>query len=209
MGRASQACREGAFRNIFNLCRDLSQVEMLTSLLVSLLCCNMVYCQLQGLFGLGGGGGLGGSLSSIFNQGMGGPNGPLLSSLASGNLNPALLATMLGGPAIQDQGLNVDDLDNDMIPDHLAATKNRIDDYLAKTYKLGKRKLAINVNYMNMPLEHQYLSQFHGFDNPLMGTPLGPKYGLPGPSYMGGLGSGHSGYNGLGGLGGHAGQGHV
>merc|ERR1711864_1539 len=57
---------------------------------------------------------------------------------------------------------------------------------------------AINVNYMNMPLEHQYLSQFHGFDNPLMGTPLGPKYGLPGPSYMGGLGSGHSGYIGLG-----------
>merc|ERR1711864_48069 len=67
---------------------------------------------------------------------------------------------------------------------------------------------AINVNYMNMPLEHQYLSQFHGFDNPLMGTPLGPKYGLLGPSYMGGLGSGHSGFYGLGGLGGHAGQGH-
>merc|ERR1719431_2321071 len=118
-----------------------------------------------------------------------------------------MLATMLAGPSIQDQGnanlaalgLNSDDLDNDQEGDHLTATKNRIDDYLAKTYKLGKRKLAINVNYMNMPLEYGYLGQYHGFDNPLMGTPMGPQYGLPGPKYMHGLGSGLSGFNGLGG----------
>merc|ERR1712142_514188 len=29
-----------------------------------------------------------------------------------------------------------------------------------------------------MPLEYQYLSQFHGFPNPVAGTPLGKKFGL-------------------------------
>merc|ERR1712200_288104 len=35
-----------------------------------------------------------------------------------------------------------------------------------------------SVNYANMPLEYQYLSQFHGFPNPVAGTPLGQKFGL-------------------------------
>merc|ERR1712200_297705 len=35
-----------------------------------------------------------------------------------------------------------------------------------------------SVNYANMPLEYQYLSQFHGFPNPAAGTPLGQKFGL-------------------------------
>merc|ERR1712243_309228 len=28
----------------------------------------------------------------------------------------------------------------------------------------------------------QYLNQYHGFPNPLAGTPLGPRFGLPGPA---------------------------
>ena len=31
-----------------------------------------------------------------------------------------------------------------------------------------------------MALEYQYLNQYHGFPNPLAGTPLGPRFGLPG-----------------------------
>merc|ERR1712168_513264 len=40
---------------------------------------------------------------------------------------------------------------------------------------------TVSVNYGNMPLEYQYLNQYHGFPNPLAGTPLGPRFGLPGP----------------------------
>merc|ERR1712142_1083056 len=43
---------------------------------------------------------------------------------------------------------------------------------------MGRRKLTVSVNYANMPLEYQYLSQFHGFPNPVAGTPLGKKFGL-------------------------------
>ena len=43
---------------------------------------------------------------------------------------------------------------------------------------LGRRKLTVSVNYANMPLEYLYLSQYHGFPNPVAGTPLGAKFGL-------------------------------
>ena len=38
---------------------------------------------------------------------------------------------------------------------------------------MGKRKLTVSVDYGNMPLEYQYLGQYHGFPNPIAGTPLG------------------------------------
>merc|ERR1712183_990524 len=44
--------------------------------------------------------------------------------------------------------------------------------------------MGVSVNYGNMPLEYQYLNQYHGFPNPLSGTPLGPRFGLPGPKYV-------------------------
>eukprot|EP00088_Acartia_fossae_P032503 TRINITY_DN3326_c0_g2_i2.p1 TRINITY_DN3326_c0_g2~~TRINITY_DN3326_c0_g2_i2.p1 ORF type:complete len:413 (-),score=65.59 TRINITY_DN3326_c0_g2_i2:113-1351(-) len=75
--------------------------------------------------------------------------------------------------------LNPDDLDGDGEPDHLTATKHKIDDYLAKQWKLGRRKLTVQVQYGNMPLEYQYLNQFHKFPNPVAGTPLGSLFGLP------------------------------
>merc|ERR1711925_45403 len=77
-----------------------------------------------------------------------------------------------------------DDVDEDGEPDHLVETRNKIDDYLAKQWLLGKRKLTVSVNYGNMPLEYQYLNQYHGFPNPLVGTPMGPRFGLPGPAPM-------------------------
>merc|ERR1719315_452169 len=74
--------------------------------------------------------------------------------------------------------LDPDDLDDNGEADFLTATKHKIDNYLAKQYLMGRRKLTVSVNYANMPLEYQYLSQFHGFPNPVAGTPLGQKFGL-------------------------------
>lgn len=76
------------------------------------------------------------------------------------------------------QPLDPDDLDGDNIPDFLTATKHKIDNYIAKQWLLGRRKLTVSVNYANMPLEYLYLSQYHGFPNPVAGTPLGAKFGL-------------------------------
>merc|ERR1712042_260831 len=88
------------------------------------------------------------------------------------------ITNLLGANLITDG----DDVDGDGEPDHLVETRNKIDDYLAKQWLLGKRKLTVSVNYGNMPLEYQYLNQYHGFPNPLAGTPLGPRFGLPGPA---------------------------
>merc|ERR1712215_433113 len=74
-----------------------------------------------------------------------------------------------------------EDLDGDGRPDHLVETEHKIDDYLAKQWLLGKRKLTVSVNYGNTPLEYMYLDQYHGFPHPLAGTPMGPRFGLPGP----------------------------
>jgi len=74
------------------------------------------------------------------------------------------------------------DLNEDGIPDHLQETKNKIDDYLAKQWLLGKRKLTVSVNYGNTPLEYQYLNQYHGIPHPLKGTRVGQMMmGLRGP----------------------------
>jgi len=79
-------------------------------------------------------------------------------------------------------GLDPDDLNSDDVVDHLQETQNRIDNYLAKQWLLGKRKLTVSVNYGNIPLEYQYLQQYHGMPNPLSGTPLGSRFGMPGPA---------------------------
>jgi len=71
------------------------------------------------------------------------------------------------------------DLDGDGSSDHLVKTKHKIDEYIAKQWKLGKRKLAVSVSYGNVPLEYQYLEQYHGFPNPLAGKPLGKIFGVP------------------------------
>eukprot|EP00088_Acartia_fossae_P010594 TRINITY_DN152_c0_g1_i6.p1 TRINITY_DN152_c0_g1~~TRINITY_DN152_c0_g1_i6.p1 ORF type:complete len:527 (-),score=147.29 TRINITY_DN152_c0_g1_i6:92-1618(-) len=74
--------------------------------------------------------------------------------------------------------LDPDDLDDDNEADFLTATKHKIDNYIAKQWLMGRRKLTVSVNYANMPLEYLYLSQYHGFPNPVAGTPLGKRFGL-------------------------------
>merc|ERR1719186_175851 len=147
-------------------------------------------------------GGMGGldpmSLLAMSQQG---GAGSLADLLQTQMLNPQsaqsdLFAALLGGEGAKNpsQGItnllgadlidDAEDLDGDGEPDHLVETRNKIDDYLAKQWLLGKRMLTVSVNYGNMPLEYQYLNQYHGFPNPLSGTPLGPRFGLPGPKYV-------------------------
>ena len=38
------------------------------------------------------------------------------------------------------------------------------------------------MSYGNMPLEYQYLGQYHGFPNPVAGTPLAKVFGVPPPN---------------------------
>merc|ERR1719378_682733 len=111
----------------------------------------------------------------------------LLNGGGQNDMYSALLQSLLGGDSFNgptSTSSEDEDLDGDGEADHLVETRNKIDDYLAKQWLLGKRKLSIQVNYGNVPLEYQYLNQYHGFPNPLANTPLGPKFGLPGPRQM-------------------------
>merc|ERR1719347_722797 len=73
---------------------------------------------------------------------------------------------------------NSDDLGAD---EHLMSTSARLDKYLQKQWQLGKRKLQVQVDFGNVPLEWEYLNQYHGVRHPLAMTAFGPKYGLAGP----------------------------
>merc|ERR1719312_2242698 len=109
----------------------------------------------------------------------------LLNGGGQNDMYSLLFQNLLGGFSDPTSTSSEDeDLDGDGEADHLVETRNKIDDYLAKQWLLGKRKLSIQVNYGNVPLEYQYLNQYHGFPNPLANTPLGPKFGLPGPRPM-------------------------
>merc|ERR1712105_224890 len=125
--------------------------------------------------------GLGGGIDGLLSAGMGGDAAGLFGLMLGGEgmRDPSKgIANMLDAGLVSDG----DDLDGDGEPDHLVETRNKIDDYLAKQWLLGKRKLTVSVNYGKMPLEYQYLNQYHGFPNPLAGTPLGPRFGLAGPA---------------------------
>merc|ERR1719305_183284 len=111
-----------------------------------------------------------GNFNPLGNYGYGGYGG--LENYAGKEINRYRLNKGL-------HALNPDDLDGDGEDDHLTHTKHKIDDYLAKQWLMGKRKLTVSVDYGNMPLEYQYLGQYHGFPNPIAGTPLGKVFGLP------------------------------
>jgi len=131
-----------------------------------------------------------------FNLGYGGlksPLAPIVNSAYQGNFSPMKKFGFGGFGGVDnyaageindyrykygERPLDPDDLDDNNEADFLTATKHKIDNYLAKQYLMGRRKLTVSVNYANMPLEYQYLSQFHGFPNPVAGTPLGKKFGL-------------------------------
>jgi len=69
------------------------------------------------------------------------------------------------------------------VHDHLYATKHRIDSYLAKSYLLGKKRLNVEVKYLNTPLEYQYLNQYHGLKHPLTHTPFAGLFGIRNPPH--------------------------
>merc|ERR1719357_2235140 len=73
---------------------------------------------------------------------------------------------------------NSDDLEAD---ERLTSSKARLEKYLQKQWQLGKRKLQVQVDFGNVPLEWEYLNQYHGVRHPLAMTAFGPKYGLAGP----------------------------
>merc|ERR1712126_545707 len=91
---------------------------------------------------------------------------------------------------------NSDDLEVD---EQLSSSKARLEKYLQKQWQLGKRKLQVQVDFGNVPLEWEYLNQYHGVRHPLSMTAFGPKYGLAGQpapmvDYGFGPGIGYGGY---------------
>merc|ERR1719414_2079122 len=61
-------------------------------------------------------------------------------------------------------------------PYHLK--RKQIERYLATSYLLGRQRLSVQANYLNTPLEYQYLNQYHGVKHPLTYTPIAQQYGL-------------------------------
>merc|ERR1719370_191178 len=59
---------------------------------------------------------------------------------------------------------NSDDLEDD---EQLSSSKARLEKYLQKQWQLGKRKLQVQVDFGNVPLEWEYLNQYHGVRHPL------------------------------------------
>merc|ERR1719153_2016553 len=59
---------------------------------------------------------------------------------------------------------NSDDLGAD---EYLTSSKARLEKYLQKQWQLGKRKLQVQVDFGNVPLEWEYLNQYHGVRHPL------------------------------------------
>merc|ERR1712029_737138 len=133
--------------------------------------------------GMGGYGGFGGRFGRRYGRRHGGRFG------GYGGLNDPL------GPAgrfdpygdyedYEDDLLDQNDDDypfGDEEDEHLTSTSARLEKYLQKQWQLGKRKLQVQVDFGNVPLEWEYLNQYHGVRHPLAMTAFGPKYGLAGP----------------------------
>merc|ERR1719192_1929031 len=113
--------------------------------------------------------------------GFGGPFGGLFGGFGGLNslLGPAGRFDPFGDYDEDDMfDQNADDIEQD---EHLKSTSARLEKYLQKQWQLGKRKLQVQVDFGNVPLEWEYLNQYHGVRHPLAMTAFGPKYGLAGP----------------------------
>merc|ERR1711962_382410 len=113
--------------------------------------------------------------------GMGMGSGMGMMPQALGGMGMLGLMNLLGGgeDLMEDtRDQNSDDLGAD---DYLTSSKARLEKYLQKQWQLGKRKLQVQVDFGNVPLEWEYLNQYHGVRHPLAMTAFGPKYGLAGP----------------------------
>merc|ERR1719180_705728 len=134
-----------------------------------------------GMGGYGGFGGYGGRFGGRFGGRYGGYGG-------FGGLN-----SMLGPAGRFDPYGDYEDVMFDQNADdypyggfdeedeHLTSTSARLEKYLQKQWQLGKRKLQVQVDFGSVPLEWEYLNQYHGVRHPLSQTAFGPKYGLAGP----------------------------
>merc|ERR1719369_2270556 len=112
--------------------------------------------------------------------GMGMGSGMGMMPQALGGMGMLGLMNLLGGgeDLMEDtRDQNSDDLGAD---EYLTSSKARLEKYLQKQWQLGKRKLQVQVDFGNVPLEWEYLNQYHGVRHPLAMTAFGPKYGLAG-----------------------------
>merc|ERR1711962_1441603 len=110
--------------------------------------------------------------------GMGMGSGMSMMPQALGGMGMIGLMNLLGGgeDLMEDaRDQNSDDLGAD---EYLTSSKARLEKYLQKQWQLGKRKLQVQVDFGNVPLEWEYLNQYHGVRHPLAMTAFGPKYGL-------------------------------
>merc|ERR1719494_239237 len=64
---------------------------------------------------------------------------------------------------------------DDLEAEQLSSSKARLEKYLQKQWQLGKRKLQVQVDFGNVPLEWEYLNQYHGVRHPLAMTAFGPQ----------------------------------
>merc|ERR1711872_536702 len=114
-------------------------------------------------------------------QGLGIASGMGMMPQAFGGLGTLGLLDFFGGgeDLMEDtRDQNSDDLEAD---EQLSSSKATLEKYLQKQWQLGKRKLQVQVDFGNVPLEWEYLNQYHGVRHPLTMTAFGPKYGLGGP----------------------------
>merc|ERR1719209_1697838 len=94
--------------------------------------------------------------------GMGMGSGMGMMPQALGGMGMLGLMNFLGGgeDLMEDtRDQNSDDLGAD---DYLTSSKARLEKYLQKQWQLGKRKLQVQVDFGNVPLEWEYLNQYHG-----------------------------------------------
>merc|ERR550534_1589183 len=120
------------------------------------------------------------NMGMVQGLGMASGMGMMPQAFGFGGLGTLGLMDFLGGGEdfmedMRDQ--NSDDLE----AERLTSSKARLEKYLQKQWQLGKRKLQVQVDFGNVPLEWEYLNQYHGVRHPLAMTAFGPKYGLAGP----------------------------
>merc|ERR550519_3084923 len=80
---------------------------------------------------------------------------------------------------VEEMGKNIDDGDF-KVEEALGSPKKRLENYLKSQWSLCKKKLQVQVDFGNVPLEWEYLNQYHGIQHPLAMTRFAQKYGLPG-----------------------------
>merc|ERR1719291_587300 len=97
---------------------------------------------------MGGGGGMGSMSNSML---------PMMLMMGnddpSSGMNPLMMMSQMDSEGVQDP---------------------KLEEYLNKQWKKGKRRLSVDVKYGSLPLEYQYLMNYHGFPTPYQGGYMNP-----------------------------------